>query len=194
VTHLLSRASLDSLENGEDITRLEEVTRPPSGDSGTFSKSGPTRRAITFGVIAVLLIVFSLITFWGLTHSDWLYGTYGQITPAHWERIAGLRDELVQLGVVPEAVSALDDALLLPHPSTEEVLFDLRQAVLALEPFASDAAVRRIQEQLYALIAEIDADQGQQPTAWPTATPRPAPTPTPFTGAPVARHKGRLCL
>jgi hypothetical protein len=195
VSRLLNRVSLDDLKNGEDQTTLEaaggtveEVTGHVTGDSDTFSKSGPRRRAITFGVIAVLLVVFSLITFWGLTHSDWLYGTYGQITPAHWERIAGLRDELVHLGIVPEAVSALDDALLLPHPSTEDVLFDLRQAVLAIEPFASDTAMDRIQDQLNALIAEIDGRQGQGPTAWPTATPRSAPTPTPFTGAPVARH------
>ena len=197
---LLSRTWCDSFEDETEEEPLEAAdgaaeveTWLPAPGPDALSKPRPRRWAITFSVIAVLLVAFSLIAFWGLTHSDWLYGTYGQITPAQWDRIADLRDGLVQLGVAPGAVSVLDDALLLPRPSTEEVLFDLRNAALALDRFASDAAVRRIQDQLLALSAEIGP--GYQWLATPRPTPTlqllPTPTPAPFMDAPVAHDDDR---
>jgi hypothetical protein len=131
---------------------------------------------MTFAVIAVLVGVVGFIVFWGLVHSDWLYGTYGQITQEQWDRIAHLRDGLADIGVAPDAVAALNDALLLPPPSMEQVLFDLRVAADALERFADSATVQEIQDQLMAMIAEIAAESGLSPTLW--RTPQTQPTPT----------------
>ena len=156
----------------------------------------PRRWAITFGVIAVLLISFSLIIFWGFIRSDWLYGTYGEISPAQWDQIAALRDQLDQLGIAPEAVGALDDALLPPRPSTQDVLRSLKKAVRALDdaPAAGQiqAKLRALIVALRALIVAIeDPDEPayEMPTAtpWPTLAPSPVPTLTPISAAPVAQ-------
>jgi hypothetical protein len=150
---------------------------------------------ITFIVIALLLVVFSFIAFWGLTHSDWLYGTYGQISQAQWDQIADLRDRLLQSGMAPDAVTALDDVLLLPHPSTQEVLFDLRHAALTLDHLSTHATARQIQAELHALIAQIEPGYLSTPKPWPTLTPVPTPTLTPMMDAPVARcEEESLCL
>lgn len=146
----------------------------------------PWRRALTFSVIAILLIVFGLIAFWGVTGSDWLYGTYGNISQAQWDRMADLREQLVQLGVAPEAINALDDALLLPHPSTENVIFQLSKAAQALEPFKADAGIREIQAELQALISEIEPYYQATAAPRPTFTPVPLPTLTPIMDAPTA--------
>jgi hypothetical protein len=138
---------------------------------------GPRRWAITFAVIAVLLIGSSLLLLWGFIQSDWLYGTYGEISPAQWEQIRDLRDQLVQLKIAPElccaeAVSALDNALLPPRPSTQKVLFELRQAARALD---GQVAAQQIQLELYALIGDIESVEGWLPTITPWATPTPLP-------------------
>ena len=149
---------------------------------------GRPRRTVTFVVIAVLLFVFSLIALWGLAASDWLYGTYGQINQAQWDRIAALRDRLAQLNLSSDAVAALDDTLLLPHPSTEDVLFDLETAAQALDRVRANAAARQIQTELRALIGAIrNSDDQPSPTRSKPA-PQPTPTLTPIVDAPVALH------
>ena len=149
---------------------------------------GRPRRTVTFVVIAVLLFVFSLIALWGLAASDWLYGTYGQISQAQWDRIAALRDRLIRLNLSSDAVAALNDALLLPHPSTEDVLFDLETAAQALDRVRANEAARQIQAELRALIGAIRTGGSQPSPAWPTPSPRPTPTLTPIVDAPVALH------
>jgi hypothetical protein len=166
-----------------------------------LAEPSPRRWAVTFAVVAALLIVFSLVAFWGLAQSDWLYGTYGQISQAQWEQMAELRERLVQLDLAPEAVSALDDALLLPHPSTEQVLSDLKKAVQVLDQFHSSDTARQIQFELQTLIATIEPagePERSWPTftpPWPTVTPRPIPTLTPIRNAPIAHdHDGLSAL
>ena len=149
---------------------------------------GRPRRTVTFVVIAVLLFVFSLIALWGLAASDWLYGTYGQISQAQWDRIAALRDRLIRLNLSSDAVAALNDALLLPHPSTEDVLFDLETAAQALDRVRTNEAARQIQAELRALIGAIrNSDDQPSPTRSKPA-PQPTPTLTPIVDAPVALH------
>lgn len=162
------------------------------------TEPSPMRWAITFTVIAMLIVTFSLIAFFGFIQADWLYGTYSEISEAQWEQIAALRDDLVQLGIAPEAVAALDDALLLPHPSTQDVLRDLRTAARALDQH-SEATARQVQDKLYALIGAIESpnEPGHErptPIPWATATPTPGPTSTPIVDAPVAQnnHNGAL--
>jgi hypothetical protein len=143
---------------------------------------------ITFVVIAALLAVFSLIAFLGLAQSDWFHGYgYGPINEDQWAQIANLRDRLAQLDLAPEAVNALDDALLLPHPTTEEVLFDLRKAAQALDRYDARASAHQIQTQLYTLIDQIKPGYSPARTPRSTPTPRPSPTLTPIIDAPVAQ-------
>ncbi len=145
------------------------------------------RRTITFVVIAIVLIAFGLIVLWGLSGSDWLYGTYGEISPAQWSRLADLRDRLSRLGVAPDAVAALDAALALPHPSTQQTLYELQRAVHALDPAAAqNDAVRTIQAELRVLMAAVAGQEHVQPTRPRTFTPPPLPTLTPFIFVPVA--------
>jgi hypothetical protein len=158
------------------------------------TEPSPTRWAITFTFIAVLIVIFSAIVFFGFIQADWLYGTYSEISEAQWEQIANLRDELAQLGIAPEAVVALDDALLLPRPSTQDVLRDLKTAARALDQHSRITAARRVQDRLYALIGAIESpsiEPGyERPTAipWATPTPTPGPTSTPILDAPVAQN------
>ena len=156
----------------------------------TAVRLGIKRWRIAFVVIALLVCGFSLLAFLGLTHSDWLYGTYDGISPTQWQRIADLRDALVELGGVDEAVSALDDALLVPRPSTEDVLYDLRQAAQILEGLNRNDDTRQVQRGLYALIGEIGSDTDWTPTPRPTPAPLPTLSPTPFVEEPVARNHG----
>jgi hypothetical protein len=128
---------------------------PAAGGTTGPARPGSFRWTITFGIIALLVVAFGAIAVWGLTHSDWLYGTYGQISSAQWDQIAGLHEQLQQLNVAPGAVVNLDDALLLPRPSTEQVLNDLRQAVLALDPYADDPTALAIQRQIRGLVGQI---------------------------------------
>ena len=160
----------------------------------TVVRLGIKRWRIAFVVIALLVCGFSLLAFLGLTHSDWLYGTYDGISAIQWQRIADLRDALVDLGGADEAVTALDDALLVPRPSTEDVLFDLRQAAQTLDGLNANDAARQIQRGLYALIGEIGSDKGWTPTPRPTSTPSPTSSPTPFVEEPVARTDGAGAL
>ncbi len=141
---------------------------------------GPRRRAITFAIIAVLLLGSSLLVLWSFIQSDWLYGTYSDISLAQWEQISDLRDQLLQLEIASElccaeAVSALDNALLPPRPSTQKVLSELRQAARALD---GQVAARQIRAELYALINDIE---GPTETLYgvPTSTPWATPTPLP---------------
>jgi hypothetical protein len=180
----------DWLEEFEEFDELE--IWDPSPGLAPLVESSPRRWALTFVVIAILLAAFSLIAFWGLVGSDWLYGTYGQISQAQWDQTADLRDRLAQLGLAPQAVAALDDALLLPRPSTENVLLDLIKAAQALDSLATNADARQIQAELYTLIDEIKSsagikpDYGPHPTPWSTPTPQITPTLTPIMDAPVA--------
>jgi hypothetical protein len=181
----------------DDATRVaaeaaEECTvwQPPAPAAST--EPSPKRWNTTFFVIGLLLVAFGLITFWGLTQSDWLYGTYGQINQAQWDQMVDLRDRLAQLGIAPDAVAALDDALLVPRPSTEDVLFDLRKAAVALEPFATENTVREIQVEINALIAKIEFGGRPVRTYWSTPTPAPTPTLVPIMDAPVALNVGGL--
>jgi hypothetical protein len=133
----------------------------------------------------MLISIFILIAFWGLVQSDWLYGTYGQINQAQWDQIAQLRDRLLELGAYPTAVDALDDALLLPRPSTEQVLVDLRTAAAALAP-AEEREVSILRTRLRALISEIQPFEGREPTPWTTPTGWPTHTPEPVSDPPIA--------
>lgn len=200
--YLLSRTSFESLGNAEQEPPIPEVNgaeepgiwQPAPAPRAPVIPSS-RRRMITFIVIALLLMVFSFIAFWGLTHSDWLYGTYGQINQDQWDQIADLRDRLLQFGMAPDAVTALDDALLLPHPSTQEVLFDLRRAALTLDRLKAHATARQIQAELHALIMQIEPGYLSSSTPRPTLTPVPTPTLTPMMEAPVARGgEESLCL
>jgi len=153
--------------------------------------SGPSarRRTITFVAIAVVLVAFGLIVLWGLSGSDWLYGTYGEISPAQWAHLhlADLRERLARFSVAPDAVAALDATLALPHPSTQDTLYELRRAAQALDAAAAqDAAVRQIQEELRALMTAVEGQENPQPTTVLTFTPPPLPTLTPFIFVPVA--------
>jgi hypothetical protein len=202
MAYLLSRTSFVSSGNTEQAPPAQEVNGveeleiwQPAPTPLSPVIPSPRRKLITFTVIALLLIVFSFIAFWGLTHSDWLYGTYGQISQAQWDQIADLRDRLLRFGVAPGAVTALDDALLLPHPSTQEVLFDLRHAALSLDRLKAHATARQIQAELHALITQIEPGYLSTSTPWPTLTPAPTPTLTPMMDAPVARYNEEsLCL
>jgi hypothetical protein len=202
VEYLLSHTSFERSGDTEQEPPAQEVNSVEEleiGQSAPARKSpvipNPRRRLITFTVITLLLVAFSFIAFWGLTHSDWLYGTYGQISQAQWDQIVDLRDRLLQFGMAPEAVTALDDVLLLPHPSTQEVLFDLRHAALALDRWRAHATARQIQAELHALITQIEPGYLSTPTPWPTLTPVPTPTSTPMMDAPVARcEEENLCL
>lgn len=181
-------------EGSGPLGEFDELeTREALLDSGPLVEPGPRRWKITFVIIALLLVAFSLIAFAGLTQSDWLYGNYGEISQVQWEQIAELRERLAQLGIAPEAVDALDDALALPHPSTQDVLADLRRAARALDQPGASAAARQVQSELQALIVAIDPDQGPIPARWTTPTPLPIPTLTPIMGAPVAQSKESLC-
>jgi hypothetical protein len=143
------------------------------------------RWVVSFLFITMLISVFILIAFWGLIQSDWLYGTYGKISQAQWDQIAQLRDRLLELGAYPTAVRALDDALLLPRPSTEQVLTDLRTAAAALEP-AADSEASILRTRLLALISEIQPSDGGSPTPWMTPTGWPTSTPEPVSDPPIA--------
>jgi hypothetical protein len=193
MAQLLSRTWFESLESGEQETTIQETKdagelelRQTALSLRTPVTPSPRRNLITFAVIAVLLVGFSSIAFWGLAHSDWLYGTYGQISQAQWDQIADLYDRLLLAGIAPDAVAALDDALLLPHPSTQDVLFDLRQAALILERFKAHATARQIQAELFTLISQIEPAYLSPSAPWPTPTPVPTPTLTPMMDAPVA--------
>lgn len=144
------------------------------------------RWTVSFVIVALLAGVISVIVFRGITESDWLYGTYGGISQSQWDQIAKLRDLLVQLDVAPDAVNALDNALLIPRPSTENVLYDLRRAVLALDGL-EDAKAHELQLALNALIGAIQPGHEFRITPWPTPTAVPTPTYTPIMGAPIAQ-------
>jgi hypothetical protein len=45
----------------------------PSNDTDACREPSPWRRAITFAVIAILLVLFALIVFFGLVQSVWWY-------------------------------------------------------------------------------------------------------------------------
>jgi hypothetical protein len=125
------------------------------------------RRVITLGIIAALLVGFSFIVAWGVAHSDWLYGTYGGIGQKHWDEITRLRAEMVRLGAAPGAIAALDDALLVPRPSTEDVVYDLQNAVLILQTDDAAAATRELTTELRALIARLHPGDAPTSTVWP---------------------------
>ncbi len=144
------------------------------------------RWTVIFVIVALLAGVISVIIFRGITESDWLYGTYGGVSQNQWDRIVELREQLVQIEMAPDAVDALDDALLIPRPSTEDVLYDLRRAALALGN-VDDAKAREIQLALNALIGEIRPGYEFHATPWPTPTPVPTPTFTPLMDAPIAQ-------
>jgi hypothetical protein len=188
MANLPSRPWSENPGNGEQETLVQETEHAETYENRRSAPvmPSPRRRLIIFTVIALLLLGFSLIAFWGLTHSDWLYGTYSQISQAQWDQIADLRDRLLMAGIAPDTIAALDDALLLPHPSTQNVLFDLREAALTLDPFKGYATARQIQSELFALIAQIEPGYLSLSTPWPTPTPVPTPTLTPVMDAPVA--------
>ena len=171
--------------------RLEEFDECETWEAlpGAVALAEPGRKrwTLTFIVIALLLAAFAFITFWGLTRSDWLYGTFGQISQTQWDQITDVRDRLVQLGVAPDAVAALNNALLLPRPSTEDVLFDLRKAALALERIEASANVRAIEIEIHAFIGHIEASDNSLPTLWPMPTPEPTRIPVPEMGAPLVQ-------
>jgi hypothetical protein len=187
MAHILTLdGSAPSQTEQDELDLLPTVEEPASAKSPR-SRPGPRRWAITFAIIAVLLLGFSLLVMWGFIESDWLYGTYNEISPAQWEQISELRDRLVQLepGLYAEAISALDNALQPPRPSTQKVLFELRRAARAL---AGQAAARQIRDELYALINEIEsASDEKQPTGtpWATLTPFATLTPTPIVDEPI---------
>jgi hypothetical protein len=170
---------------GEELDDWETWEEPPQ--PGLRAEPGPWRWTLTFTVVAILLILFSAIALWGLVGSDWLYGTYGEISQKQWDQIADLRDRLVQLGLAPEAVNALNDALLPPHPAKENVLLDLKKAALALEQLKADATIREIRTGLYELIRALESSANPDFTPWPRFTPPPGPTLTPIIDAPVAK-------
>jgi hypothetical protein len=202
VEYLLNHTSFERSGDTEQEPPTQEVNGveefeiwQPTPASCAPVVPSPRRKLITFTVITLLLVAFSFIAFWGLTHSDWLYGTYGQISQAQWDQIADLRDRLIQSDMAPDAVTALDDVLLLPHPSTQEVLFDLRHAALTLDRWRAHVTARQIQAELHALITQIEPGYLSTPTPWPTLTPVPTPTLTPMMDAPVARcEEESLCL
>jgi hypothetical protein len=140
-------------------------------DGGPDRQAGhsQTRRIVTLTVVAVLLVGFVVIVTWGLVHSDWLYGTYGGIRQTDWDEISRVRRELVHLGSAPGAVAALDDALLVPRPSTEDVLYDLQKAVLFLQTGEFTSDTQRLLADLQALLREI------QPGYIAPSTDRPTP-------------------
>lgn len=125
------------------------------------------RRVATLGIIAALLVGFVFIVAWGMAHSDWLYGTYGGIRPNDWDEITRLRAKMVRLGAAPGAIAALDDALLIPRPSTEDVVYDLHQAVLILQADDAAAATRELSTELRALIARLHSGDAPTSTVWP---------------------------
>lgn len=202
MAQFLSRTWFESLGHGEQESPIQATedaekygNRQPVPSRRAPVTPSPKRRLIIFTVTALLLVGFSFIAFWGLTHSDWLYGTYGQISQAQWDQIAAVRDRLLLAGIAPDAVAALDDALLLPHPSTQDVLFDLRQAALTLGRFKAHDTARQIQAELFALISQIEPASLSPSTPRPTPTPVPTPTLTPVMDAPVAwGNKESLCL
>lgn len=170
----------------ETANEAEKCVSQPSSGLGELAGPGPVRLGIAFSVIVVLLVAFGFAAFSGLSGSDWLYGTYGRISEAQWRQIAEFRDRLIQFGAVPEAVDALDNALLLPHPSTEQTLFDLREAVNALDRFEDHAIAQEIQTQLYALMTAIEQDYRTKTGPRPTSAPDPTLTPAMDNVAPVA--------
>jgi hypothetical protein len=193
MAHILTLDGSDPSQTQQDELNLPPIVDESASDEKPpRARPGPRRRAITFAVIAVLLLGFSLLVTWGFIQSDWLYGTYGEISPAQWERISDLRDQLIQLETAPglyaEAIRALNNALQPPRPSTQKVLFELRQAARALE---GQVAAQQIQAELYALINEIEGagEPGyrKQPTStpWATLTPFATLTPTPIVDEPI---------
>jgi hypothetical protein len=192
--HLFSQLGDQEQYDDSGWDDLVEEFEPETWEPSPRTEPSPTRWAITFTVIAVLIVIFSLIVFFGFIQADWLYGTYSEISAAQWEQIANLRDELVQLGIAPEAVAALDNALLLPHPPTQDVLRDLKKAAQALDQHSGVSAARRVQDRLYALIGAIETPSTEpvykSPTTmpWATATLTPGPTSTPILDAPVAQN------
>jgi hypothetical protein len=144
------------------------------------------RWVLTFSVIALLTLLFGLVAFWGLSQSNWLYGTYGQITPGQWDRIQTLRDRLAERQADEQVLNLLDDALLVPRPATQDVLYNLERAAASLKP-NGDPLLRSIQLELYGLLSEIQPGYvSSSPTPWSTPTAYPTPLPTPFEDPPVA--------
>jgi len=141
-----------------------------SVDGGADRRTGRSqlRQTVTFTVVTVLLVGFVAIVAWGLAHSDWLYGTYGDISQTNWDEISRLRTALVHLGTAPGAVAALDDALLVPRPSTEDVLYDLQKAVLILRTHENTLDTNDLLADLRAVIQEIQPGHTSRLTDWPT--------------------------
>jgi hypothetical protein len=174
VSHRLASGVAEAwFENPERNEQPRDASREVkdehrAGVTQAIPAANPRRRMITFAVIAMLLVLVILIVFWGLVHSDWLYGTYGQISQTNWDKITQIREELVRLKIAPDAVAVLDDALLLPHPSTEDVLYDLRRAILILDQYQDNASARRISDHLHALMAQIKPGYEWEGRASPT--------------------------
>jgi hypothetical protein len=143
------------------------------------------RSYAVWAISALLMLLVAVIIFLGLAQSDWLYGTYGQIDASQWQRIEALRDRLAEWNRAPGAVAALDGALLIPHPSTEQVFDDLKQAASALDAL-ENAAAHAFRMELYGLMAEINPSFRPPATPWVTPTPWPTPKPTPFDEPPIA--------
>ena len=131
------------------------------------SKRIHKRRFITLTIVATLLLGFVLIAAWGMAHSDWLYGTYGGVRQADWDEIARLRTEMIRLSSAPGAIAALDDALLVPRPSKEDVIYDLQKAVLILQTGDAVEATRDLTTELRALINQLQQGFSPPSTVWP---------------------------
>jgi hypothetical protein len=133
-------------------------------------KPGRLRRFITLTIASALLVSFVLISAWGVARSDWLYGTYGGLRQQDWDEIARLRADMIRLGAAPGAIAALDDALLIPRPSTEDVIYDLQKAVLILQSGQASEAIRGPTLELRALISQLEARDGTPFTVWQKPT------------------------
>jgi hypothetical protein len=157
---------------------------------GRSNNGRSPRRTITFIVIAILLLLFVVISFWGMTHSAWWYGSVDQLRDAQWNRIAHLRDRLIQAEGPPAAIQTLDHLLLFPQSTPEDVLHDLIKAAQTLTRSEQNPALRQIHAELRNLITEIQREYGLLTTPRVTPTARPDPTLTPIIGAPVARNAG----
>jgi len=155
--------------NGRGAVSAQNASIIPLRDTPPGRAPSSTgRRVITLGIIAALLVGFVFIVAWGVAHSDWLYGTYVGIQKNDWDAIVRLRAEMVRLGYAPGAIAALDDALLVPRPSTEDVVYDLQQAVLILQTDDAAAATPELTMELRALIARLHPGYAPPSTVWPT--------------------------
>lgn len=155
-----------------------QVQTTPNGFQGLMWG----RHRILLVVVIVLVLGGAALIFWGMLTSVGLYSDGTVFSQEQWRRLEAVRARLAEAGVSPEALEALDGALIEPRPGDDaETAAYLKLALHALEddvPTNPDAAWAARELRVILSQAALTSDYPTS-TPWITiSSPVDEPTPT----------------